>query len=113
MLYRARRIRGRKIGDNTQRKGRGCTNQEATNGGGSATVHRGKAEAVQINRPQKGEDWRQYREEPQRLYRTRVIRVGRIGDKTERKAEAIRIKRLKGGRIGDKTERKGRGCTDQ
>ena len=45
-----------RIGDNTERKNRGYTNQEGTEGGGSMTIQRGRTEAIQIKNAQRGDD---------------------------------------------------------
>ena len=83
-----------RIGDNTERKGRGYTDQGGTEGGGgSATIPRRRAEAIHIKEAQRG---------------------GRPATIQRGKAGAIQITgAAQGGRIGDNTKGKSRGSTDQ
>ena len=64
-----------KIGDNTERDGRGDTDQGGSEGGKSATIQR-KGIGYTDQRGSEGEDPRQCREEWQRLYRSRGISGG-------------------------------------
>ena len=49
-------------GDNTERKGKGVADQGGLEGGGSATIKGGFAEATQIKGEQSEKDQRQYRD---------------------------------------------------
>ena len=51
-------IRGRSA-DNTDKKSRGYTNQEGTNGLGSAAIQRAHGKAIQITKVQRGEERQQ------------------------------------------------------
>ena len=80
------------MGDDTERTGRGYTDQETTEGGGSVTIQ-----------------GRVYTDE-------RATESGRIGDNThntEEKQRLYRSRSHRGGMTGDNTERKGRVYTDQ
>ncbi len=63
--YKSRGHRGGKIGDNTERKGRGHINKEGTAGGGKASIQGGKALAKNIKRAQ-------------RVAETQTTRAGKI-----------------------------------
>ena len=60
----------RRIADNTERKGRGYRKQGGAVGGGLPTILRGKAETIENEGGQRGENFRQYAEEGQRLQET-------------------------------------------
>ena len=82
--------------------------------GGSPTIQRGKAEAVQVKEVQKGEDRRQYRRKRQRLYKPERHIWGMITGNTERKGRGYTNQEgTKGGIIADNIERKGIGNTNQ
>ena len=53
-LYKSRGHRGERIDDDTERKGRGYINQEATKVGGSTIIQGGNAEAIQIKEATEG-----------------------------------------------------------
>ena len=99
-LYKPRKHRGGRIGDNTERKCKRLYKSSSQREGGSATIQRRSAEAIQTEKAQTGEDCRQYRKgmqgaikeaprvedprqyrkEMQRLYDSSRQREGRIGD---------------------------------
>ena len=60
-LYKTRGTIGGRICDNTEREGRGDTELETSDGGGSTTIQRGKVEATQNKALQRGDDLRGYR----------------------------------------------------
>ena len=80
--------------------------------GGSATIQRGRAEAIQTKKDQRGENPRQYRKERHRLYNRGSLGGGPATIQRGR-AEAIKEKGIRDGRICDNTERTGRDYTEQ
>ena len=56
-LYKTRGDRGEMIGNNTERNGRGYTKQGVAEGERSATIRKGKAEAMENKGRQRGKDW--------------------------------------------------------
>ena len=91
------------IADNTERKGRGHRNQEATEGGESPTIQRGRAEAIGIKRPQEVGVSLTIQRRRARGYRNQEATVA---DNTERKDRGYSNRE---GRIDDNTGVESRG----
>ena len=109
-LYNPRRYRAWRIVDNADRKDTGYTKPERTKGG-AATIQRGKSNAIQTKKVQRGRESATIRREKTKATQTKNVQYrGGIGDNTE-KTELYKPVRCGRGRVGDNTERKGESYT--